>query len=220
MSTTVYTYNDKVLVNSANDKWLKKPEVVDYVTIGTQTWKKDYLDIDDGQGGISTTTQGVKIYTYIAALRVASTITGWHIPTSTETATLISYARNGGSAGDEWNPLTATTGWPTLSYGGDTRDFNGTNTTGFDLKYFSGARYSPDWSTGTVTNSNTAVIWEFNGDDPRYIYSGDLHGMIASYEWDEWGKEAKYISNYAVNGGIGGDIEDIKLAVRLIQDSN
>lgn len=24
MSTTVYTYNDKVLVNSANDKWLKK----------------------------------------------------------------------------------------------------------------------------------------------------------------------------------------------------
>ncbi len=26
MSTTVYTYNDKVLVNSANDKWLKKPE--------------------------------------------------------------------------------------------------------------------------------------------------------------------------------------------------
>lgn len=26
MSTTVYTYNDKVLVNSANDKWLKKKE--------------------------------------------------------------------------------------------------------------------------------------------------------------------------------------------------
>lgn len=26
MSTTVYTYNDKVLVNSANDKWLKKPD--------------------------------------------------------------------------------------------------------------------------------------------------------------------------------------------------
>lgn len=27
MSTTVYTYNDKVLVNSANDKWLKKAYV-------------------------------------------------------------------------------------------------------------------------------------------------------------------------------------------------
>lgn len=26
MSITVYTYNDKVLVNSANDKWLKKPD--------------------------------------------------------------------------------------------------------------------------------------------------------------------------------------------------
>lgn len=30
MSTTVYTYNDKVLVNSANDKWLKKKEPAAY----------------------------------------------------------------------------------------------------------------------------------------------------------------------------------------------
>ena len=34
MSTTVYTYNDKVLVNSANDKWLKKPDVIDYNPLG------------------------------------------------------------------------------------------------------------------------------------------------------------------------------------------
>lgn len=30
MSTTVYTYNDKVLVNSANDKWLKKLDAPTY----------------------------------------------------------------------------------------------------------------------------------------------------------------------------------------------
>jgi uncharacterized protein (TIGR02145 family) len=219
MSTTVYTYNDKVLVNSANDKWLKKPEVVDYVTIGTQTWKKDYLDIDDGQGGISTTTQGVKIYTFPAAVRVASTITGWHIPTPTETATLISYARNGGNQGDEWNPLTATTGWPTVTYGGDTRDLNGTNTSGFNLKYFSGARFSPDWAYPMLVNSDTAVIWEYT--DIHSGHNDNMRGMIAFYQWNQWGKFAYYISNYDVNkDGNGGGVEDIKLAVRLIQDSN
>lgn len=220
MSTTVYTYNDKVLVNSANDKWLKKPVVVDYVTIGTQTWKKDYLDIDDGQGGISTTTQGVKIYTYPALLRIMSNITGWHIPRSTETATLISYARNGGGTGSEWNPLTATTGWPTVTYGGDSRDLNGTNTTGFDLKYFSGARYAPDWSDHTVINSDTAVIWEFNGNNLPYIDLTSIHGMIAFYEWDQWDKVAKYQSNYRVNDEAAESWDEIKLAVRLIQDSN
>jgi uncharacterized protein (TIGR02145 family) len=219
MSTTVYTYNDKVLVNSANDKWLKKPEVVDYVTIGTQTWKKDYLDIDDGQGGISTTAQGVKIYTYAAANRIASTITGWHIPTPTETATLISYARNGGSAGSEWNPLTATTGWPTVTYGGDTRDLNGTNTTGFDLKYFSGAKYYPSWASDyNVHSSDTAIIWEYTDISGN---AGNMRGMIAFYEWDEWDKVAKYQSNYEVNyNGEIYDLTEIKLAVRLIQDSN
>ena len=219
MSTTVYTYNDKVLVNSANDKWLKKPEVVDYVTIGTQTWKKDYLDIDDGQGGISTTSQGVKIYTYTAAVRVASTITGWHIPTPTETAALISYARNGGGAGSEWNPLTATTGWPTVTYGGDSRDLNGTNTTGFNLKYFSGAKYAPEWNSGNITTSNTAIIWEYT--DISGGHAEDMCGMIAFYEWDQWDKVAKYQSNFQVNYlGDGELIEEIKLAVRLIQDSN
>lgn len=216
MSTTVYTYNDKVLVNSANDKWLKKPEVVDYVTIGTQTWKKDYLDIDDGQGGISTTTQGVKIYTWAAAARVVANISGWHIPTKTETAALISYARNGGSAGSEWNPLTATTGWPTVTYGGDTRDLNGTNTTGFDFKYFSGAKYAPDWSSGSITSSNTAVIWE----DNTSAYIDYRTGMIAFYEWDQWDKTAYYASNYEVSHGYDDSGDPVQLAIRLIQDSN
>ena len=35
MSTTVYTYNDKVLVNSANDKWLKKPTILPPISANT-----------------------------------------------------------------------------------------------------------------------------------------------------------------------------------------
>ena len=48
----VYTYNNKVLVNSANDKWLMKAPPPSEVTIGTQVWKNSNLAIDDGQGGI------------------------------------------------------------------------------------------------------------------------------------------------------------------------
>lgn len=135
----VYTYNDKVLVNSANDKWLKAAESMpEEVTIGTQTWKTANLAIDDGQGGVTIyeqTYNGVTstnyYYTWAAAQRiVAANYPGWHIPTSTEWNTLISTVGNNSS------------GIATLcSDDGSWGEAPATNTTGMSIKpgrYFDG----------------------------------------------------------------------------------
>ena len=89
MSTTVYTYNDKVLVNSANDKWLKKPEQpVDYVTIGTQTWKTTNLAVSMGTLNTDYIIRDGKYYYSVQSMVLRSYITsnypGWHIPTMEE----------------------------------------------------------------------------------------------------------------------------------------
>jgi len=95
--TTVYTFNNKVLKNSATDKWLAKKAAptpppgpsFQEVTIGTQTWTAEDLRIDDGQGDITTTQSGGYIYTPTAAARVASSISGWHLPSLSEFRTFV-----------------------------------------------------------------------------------------------------------------------------------
>lgn len=102
MSTTVYTYNDKVLVNSANDKWLKKPEVVDYVTIGSQTWKTDNLAVPIGTLNSDYFIRDGKYYYHVRSIAVRNYITsnysGWHIPTNTEFSTLKTTVSDSASA--------------------------------------------------------------------------------------------------------------------------
>lgn len=60
--STVYTYNNKVLKNSSNDKWLAKKEtptpVFEEITIGTQTRMAKNLAINDGGEGIYTYNVG------------------------------------------------------------------------------------------------------------------------------------------------------------------
>ena len=106
--STVYTFNNKVLKNTSNDKWLAKKggPLFDEVTIGNQTWLSKNLAIDDGLGGIASVTvnygQGnvtEYFYTWDAAIRVAETVQGWHLPTKDEWDTLISTV-GGGNAGD------------------------------------------------------------------------------------------------------------------------
>ena len=86
----------------------------DEVTIGTQVWKKHNLAIDDNGGGI-TIVNGEYYYNQDAAIRVAATVTGWHLPSTEEFNTLITNA--GG-----FNGLASTESW---TYGG------GDNSSGF-----------------------------------------------------------------------------------------
>ena len=98
--------------------------LLDEVTIGTQTWKNKNLAIDDGQGGIYT--QNVNYgqgnvteyyYTWDAAVRVAATVQGWHLPTTAEWDTLATSVGGTDVAGTK---LKSTTGW---SSGNGTDDF-------------------------------------------------------------------------------------------------
>jgi uncharacterized protein (TIGR02145 family) len=71
------------------------------LTIGNQIWMAKNLNYNDGGSGISTAllsnVNGVNMgvqyfYTYDAAVRVASKIKGWHLPTSAEWEQLYDYA--------------------------------------------------------------------------------------------------------------------------------
>lgn len=125
---TIYTYNSRVLKNANNDNWYTKPEPLppaDEVQIGNQIWKTKNLNIDDGQGGIYTMTvnygQGDVIeyfYTWAAALRVAASISGWHLPTDTEWNTLFTSV---GGTSVAAKKLKSTYGW--ANNGGGTDDY-------------------------------------------------------------------------------------------------
>ena len=53
------------------------------VTIGNQAWMQENLDIDDGGDGITyNPDNGQYYYTWGAALRIAQTIPGWHLPSA------------------------------------------------------------------------------------------------------------------------------------------
>lgn len=114
--STIYTLNRKVLKNTANDKWLiKKVVPTDEVQIGTQIWKTKNLAIDDGQGGIYTQTvnygEGNVVeyyYTWEAAVRIAASIPGWHLPTTAEWDTLATTVGGTSVAGTK---LKSTYGW-------------------------------------------------------------------------------------------------------------
>ena len=122
----------------------------DEVTIGTQTWKNVNLAVDDGQGGIVYMTvnygQGnvtEYFYTWDAAVRVAATVQGWHLPTKDEWDTLISTI-GGTNSGAK---LKSTYGW---------YDNNGTDDYGFS------AFPSGNWNFNTSENPNvtmTGIYW-------------------------------------------------------------
>lgn len=113
-----------------------KSVVIPEVTIGSQTWMSKNLAIDDGQGGIYTQTvnygQGdvtEYYYTWNAAVRIANSISGWHLPTQTEFETLNSTV----GSNDSGTKLKSTYGW---SSG------NGTDDYGFSV-FPAGQCYTP-----------------------------------------------------------------------------
>lgn len=143
------TYNHSVLTN--NGSWLTDGSVTppcptfDSVTIGSQIWMSKNLTIDDGQGGINTgnvtygnNTVTEYYYTQAAALRVAVSIQGWHVPSVDEYKALFSYV---GSlkAGVK---LKSTYGWKDNG--------NGTDDYGFTL-------LPAGYYVSSVTNANSLV---------------------------------------------------------------
>jgi uncharacterized protein (TIGR02145 family) len=135
----------------------------DEVTIGSQTWMSKNLTIDDGQGGIYSQTvnygQGDVVeyyYTWDAAVRVAATVQGWHLPSDSEWATLVNSA--GGSF--RAKNLKSTYGW-TSGNGIDKYNFSvfpaGTGGSGS----FNGLGSTAFFLTATETSELGAYIRRF-----------------------------------------------------------
>lgn len=127
------------------------------VTIGSQTWMSKNLDINDGQGGIYTQTvnygQGDVVeyyYTWDAAVRVAASISGWHLPTQAECNTLISAAGGGYNAGTK---LRSTYGW-NASNGTDNYGFAAFPAGLYDRGFMNQGNYAFFWISN---NYSTAV---------------------------------------------------------------
>lgn len=169
--STIYTFNGKVLKNSANDKWLTKKEApaIEEVVIGSQTWMKTNLAIDDGGEGITIINNNY-YYTQAAAQRVAQSVTGWHLPTKEEFTTLK-------TNGNGFTGLASTDSW---TYGG------GTNSSGFtalpvgDIYYYDGQHRGE--GTGASYWSSTSAyymgLWhtEYDGQGATVTYNNGSNG--------------------------------------------
>lgn len=160
--------------------WPNEVPILTEVTIGSQTWKVKNLNIDDGLGGIyaynndeaNVTTYG-RLYTWAAALRVAASIDGWHLPSDAEWTTLTTYLGGTNVAGGKLKEV-GTTHWENPNEGA-------TNESGFtalpggdrgDDGTFNGIGYSGFW--WSATDGGAASAWR------RYV---DYYGSdVSSYD--------------------------------------
>lgn len=143
--------------------------VFDEVIIGTQTWMAKNLDVDDGLGGIyayddneaNVATYG-RLYTWDAAMRVAASIDGWHLPTDAEWTTLTTYLGGTSIAGGKLKE-TGYAHWKIPNIGA-------TNETGFTAlpggNRYNGSFYniggSGNWWSATKVNATN--VWS------RYMF--------------------------------------------------
>jgi uncharacterized protein (TIGR02145 family) len=114
---------DSIMLGGA--KIWEKPNapVFDEVIIGTQTWMAKNLDVDDGLGGIyayknneaNAATYG-RLYTWDAALRVAASVDGWHLPSDAEWTALTDYLGGASVAGGKLKEA-GTTHWASPNEG-------------------------------------------------------------------------------------------------------
>jgi len=194
----IIKYNN--LIMKYEDKWLKsdvtpppQPPIPEFeeVIIGTQTWMKTNLAIDDGGDGIyivnNVYANGVNMgtqyyYNWEAANRVVSNINGWHLPTKDEWNTLINYAGGRRSA----PKLKSTTGWTPYSTITSTDDY------GFSA-----------YPVGVIDN----VGYSSAGIVTRYWFSNNPSCSAISLFYS-----ADTISD-------GGDYEYFGISIRLIKDT-
>ena len=148
---------------------------MDYVTIGTAKWLSTNLAIDDGGTGIYHQTvnygQGnvtEYYYTYAAALRVANSLDGWHLPNLNDWGYLLTQA----GASTAGKALKSTYGWKNSKNGTDAYGF-----AAFPAGYYSNdytsfygtGSYVDYWESG-MANSTAAYYREMYGADSVYYY--------------------------------------------------
>ena len=127
------------------------------VEINGQVWMAENLSSDDGGEGITSRNlpdvNGVNLgtqyyYTWPAAMRIADSIDGWHLPTSGEFIDLMNYAGGSGTTAAGMK-LKSTSGWNNNKNGTDDYGFTwlpaGQNKNGFD------------------TAGMRACLWSING---------------------------------------------------------
>lgn len=203
MSTYLQYNNHMILHPTDPSKYLSELIVpVDEVTIGTQTWKMHNLTLDDGLGGIYKNVmsfghgdQLVCYYTWEAAVRIASKIPGWHLPTKYEWQTLVDYVGGSTVAGTK---LKSIFGWP---YGGA-----GTDDYGFE---------------GLPTGSVHPVIDE-HGEPSSYVFAAE---WINVYYWSATEGEDSLAEDYAymmeldqsAHSQINYTSKDLAFQIRLIK---
>lgn len=145
--------------------------IFDEVTIGTQTWMAKNLAIDDGGTGIyhfdNVTANGVNFgtqyyYTLDAAIRVANSINGWHLPSQSEFQTLVNYVGSNSAtklkSTSGWNDSTSTSG-----------SGNGTDNYGFTALPvgYSDSNGSRVWKKGEYIYLHSSTIYS---SDVQYNY--------------------------------------------------
>lgn len=167
-----------------------------------QEWLKYNLSKDDGQGGIVVrdigTVNGVNMgtqyyYTYDAAVRVANSIPGWHLPTKSELETLQDIAEV-----SQWIPgggvITKQAGMTLKSNEGWNNGDNGIDYWGF-AAYPVGEIIS---NTTVINKGGVATYWsitESNSDEAYNLY----------FDFNDY-------------AGIGTEDKDCYKSVRLIKD--
>lgn len=135
----------------------------DEVTIGTQTWMAKNLAIDDSGEGIESVNVGVVngvdlgtqyYYTWDAAVRVANSITGWHLPSKEEFETLITYA---GGIYLVARKLKSTSGW--------NDNGNGTDDYGFTA-----LPCGRKWNNSVINVGDVCCLWTNTLDNNNKAY--------------------------------------------------
>ena len=92
------------------------------VKIGNQTWTAENLNVNDGGEGIYINPKnGETYYTYEAAMRVAKSIEGWHLPSKEEWEILFNSVGGTSIAGTK---LKSTIGWKDNGNGSDSYGFS------------------------------------------------------------------------------------------------
>ena len=140
----------------------------DEVIIGTQTWMAKNMSIDDSQGGIYTQTVNYGTgdvieyyYTWDAAIRIANSIHGWHLPTEAEFITLADYAGGTSTAGRK---LKSKYGWKGGGEGNNTLKFGAFPAGHIDNNiFYDTLAYAGFW-TNTETSETKARVRNFTYD--------------------------------------------------------